>query len=268
MTEIHWIKLSTDLFDNRKIKYLRRLPEGDSLVLIWVALLTLGGRCNAGGRIFFTENIPYTPKMLANELDVEESALLFALDTFESIEMISRTEDGSIYISGWEEHQSTDALEQIREQNRLRKRKQRERQNSLSASRDSEATFCDSHAIDIEEDTDKDTEKEKEEYEEKAPAEKAGVKKTKQFVPPTLNEVKDYCLQRKSQVDPVRFWEYFDTGGWKDSGGKPVRNWKQKLLTWESHHEEKGGMKNDSTADHPDVVSEWNIRYTVDGRTL
>ena len=161
MADIHWIKLSTDLLVNRKILYLRHMPERDSLFYLWVALLTLAGRCNAAGRIFFTENIPYTPKMLANELDVEESALLFALDTFEAIEMISRAEDGSIYILGWEEHQSTDAMEQIREQNRLRKRKQRERQNSVSASRDREAALRDSHAIDIEEDIDTEKEKKK-----------------------------------------------------------------------------------------------------------
>ena len=268
MKDVHWIKLSTDLFVNRKIRYLRRMPEGDTLALIWVMLLTLAGRCNADGSIFFTEKIPYTPKMLADELDVEENTLRFALESFEAIEMISRTEDGFISLLGWEEHQSTDALEQIREQNRLRKQKQRDHKKELSESRDSHVTFCDSHAIDIEEDIDTETEKEKEESEEKAPAEKASVKKSKQFVPPSVDEVKEYCRQRKSGVDPVRFWEYFDTGGWKDSEGKPVRNWKQKLLTWETHSKEKGGVTNDSTAAHPDVLSEWNHCYIFDGRKL
>lgn len=57
------------------------------------------------------------------------------------------------------------------------------------------------------------------------------------FTPPTLEEVKAYCEERKSPVDPVRFYEYFQTGGWKDSKGNPVRNWKQKLITWEKHSE-------------------------------
>ena len=55
----------------------------------------------------------------------------------------------------------------------------------------------------------------------------------KTFVPPTLEEVKAYIQSRNSPVDPVRFFEYFETGHWIDSEGKPVRNWKQKLLTWE-----------------------------------
>ena len=51
--------------------------------------------------------------------------------------------------------------------------------------------------------------------------------------PPTLEEVEAYCKERNSSVDPRQFWEYFEAGGWKDAKGQPVRNWKQKLITWE-----------------------------------
>ena len=53
------------------------------------------------------------------------------------------------------------------------------------------------------------------------------------FIPPTLDEVREYAEQRNSGVDPVKFWEYFNAGEWKDAKGQPVRNWKQKFLTWE-----------------------------------
>lgn len=55
------------------------------------------------------------------------------------------------------------------------------------------------------------------------------------FIPPTLDEVRAYCNSRNSSVNPETFYEYFSTGGWKDSKGNPVRNWKQKLITWENH---------------------------------
>lgn len=55
------------------------------------------------------------------------------------------------------------------------------------------------------------------------------------FLPPTLKEVEEYCKSRNSSVDPKAFWEYFNEGGWKDSKGQPVQNWKQKLLTWEKY---------------------------------
>ena len=59
------------------------------------------------------------------------------------------------------------------------------------------------------------------------------------FIPPTLEEVEDYCKSRNSPVDPKQFWEYFDAGNWIDSKGQKVRSWKQKLITWE-----KGGYGN------------------------
>lgn len=63
-----------------------------------------------------------------------------------------------------------------------------------------------------------------------------GVSDTRtRFVPPTLEEVTEYAQQRNSPVDPVAFWEYFNAGEWRDSKGEPVRNWKQKLITWEKH---------------------------------
>ncbi len=59
--------------------------------------------------------------------------------------------------------------------------------------------------------------------------------------PPTLDEVKVYCQERNSPVDPVQFYEYFTEGGWKDAKGNSVKNWKQKLLTWEKFDREKFG---------------------------
>lgn len=55
------------------------------------------------------------------------------------------------------------------------------------------------------------------------------------FTPPTLEEVEEYCKERNSSVDPKQFFEYFEAGGWKDSKGNSVKNWKQKLLTWEKY---------------------------------
>lgn len=60
---------------------------------------------------------------------------------------------------------------------------------------------------------------------------------------PTREEVREYCRQRNSPVDPDQFWEYFDTGNWKDSEGKPVLAWKQKLLTWEKNERSRHSSK-------------------------
>lgn len=131
MADVKWIKITVDMFDNRKIKHLRRLPDGDSIVLIWVMLLTMAGRCNSGGMIFLTENIPYTPKMLANELNFEESTVQLALQALEQLGMVSTASNGFLLVDGWEEHQNTDRLAEIREYNRLAKQKSRAKQKAL-----------------------------------------------------------------------------------------------------------------------------------------
>lgn len=129
--DVKWIKITTDMFDHRKIKYLRRLPEGDSIVLIWVMLLTMAGRCNDDGRIWLTESIPYTPKLLADELDFEESTVTLSLEALSRLNMIRMDADNVIVIAGWEEHQNVAGLDKIRNQTRKRVANHREKQKLL-----------------------------------------------------------------------------------------------------------------------------------------
>ena len=169
MTEIKWVKISTDIFDNRKIKHLRKLPKGNDIALIWVMLLVMAGRCNKDGRVFLTESIPYSTKMLADELDFEEDTVALAMKTFKQLNMISYDEK-FFAITGWEEYQNVDQMEKIREQNKIRKQNQRERQKILNAmSRDSHVTVTQCHAT--EEEEEKEEEKESHSFCHSAPTE-------------------------------------------------------------------------------------------------
>lgn len=153
MADVKWIKITINMFDNRKIKHLRRLPDGNNIVLIWVMLLTMAGRCNANGLIFLTKKIPYTSKMLADELGFEENTVQLALQALEQLGMIV-TDNGFFAIADWEEHQNIDAMRKIREQNRIRKQRQREK---VALPDFSSAMSHDSHAT--EEDIDKEGER-------------------------------------------------------------------------------------------------------------
>ncbi len=160
MAEVKWIKLNTDMFDNAKIKYLRTLPEGDKIVLIWVMLLAKAGKCNANGYIFLTENIPYTQDMLAAEFDFEITTIQLALTSLMRLGMIN-LDESSFYVTGWDEHQNIEGLEKIREQNRIRQAKRREKQKLLSSNVTGNVTVTDSNAIDKEEERDKEREEDK-----------------------------------------------------------------------------------------------------------
>ena len=157
MAEVKWVKLTTDMFDNRKVKYLRKLPDGNNIVLIWVMLLTMAGRCNASGMIFLTENVPYTPKMLADELGFEENTVILALKALENLNMIV-TDNGFFAIAGWEEYQNIEGMEKLREQTRKRVAKHREKKLLAQSNVTSNVTVT--QCNDIEEEKEEDKEKE------------------------------------------------------------------------------------------------------------
>lgn len=227
MAEIKWIKITVGMFDNRKIRYLRTLPEGDSIVLIWIMLLTMAGRCNAGGMIFLTENIPYTPKILANELGFEENTVILALGSLEQLGMIVR-DDEFFSIAGWSEHQSVDRMEEIREQTRQRVARHREKQALTECNVTGNVTVTECNATDI----DKDIDKEKDIYRESTGDAPTKAARTRAFRIPTLEEVQAYCAERGNTVNARRFIDYYTSNGWR-VGKVPMKDWKAAVRNWE-----------------------------------
>ena len=63
---------------------------------------------------------------------------------------------------------------------------------------------------------------------------KKEIYKEKRFIKPTLEEVQNYCIERNNNVDFKKFYDYYEVNDWKSQDGKPVKNWKQKIITWES----------------------------------
>ena len=49
---------------------------------------------------------------------------------------------------------------------------------------------------------------------------------------PTLHDVEVYVKEKSLLINPKQFFDYFEAGDWKDAKGQIVRNWKQKILTW------------------------------------
>ncbi|MBW2084470.1 MAG: phage replisome organizer N-terminal domain-containing protein [Deltaproteobacteria bacterium] len=154
MSEIKWIKITTSMFDDEKIDYIESLPDGDTILVIWIKLLTLAGKCNAGGYILLTENIPYTEEMLAHKFRRPINTVKLALATFEKLKMIERIA-GAIFITNWEKHQSIEGMERIREQTRLRVQRYRERQKlpdgnvTCNVTGNADVTQCNALDLDI-----------------------------------------------------------------------------------------------------------------------
>lgn len=118
-SDIKWIKVCTDIFDDEKILLIESMPESDSIIVIWFKLLCLAGKQNNGGVFTINDKIAYTDEMLASIFRRPLNTIRLALKTFEAYGMIEIIQ-GTITIPMWEKHQSIDKMERIREQNRER----------------------------------------------------------------------------------------------------------------------------------------------------
>ena len=117
MADINWIKLRVDMFDDEKIKIIQSMPEGDAILVIWIRIIALAGKCNAKGLVLIEDEFPYSDEMLATIFNKPLATVRLALGTFEKFRMIERTEKG-IYISNFEKHQNTEGTERTREKTR------------------------------------------------------------------------------------------------------------------------------------------------------
>lgn len=155
---VKWIKLSTQMFEDEKIRLIESMPEADTILIIWVKLLAQAGRTNASGYIYLSENIPYTDEMLATIFNRPINTVRLALKTLQDFNMIEITDDNIICISNWEKHQNIAGLEKIREQTRKRVAKHRELKKLESNDVTQNVTLR--NATDIEEDKEVDIDKE------------------------------------------------------------------------------------------------------------
>ena len=225
MADVKWIKITTDMFDNRKIKHLRRLPDGNNIVLIWVMLLTMAGRCNSSGMIFLTENIPYTPKMLADELDFEENTVQLALKALAQLNMIV-TDQGFFSIAGWEEYQNIEGMDKIREQNRIRQAKFKAKQKLLSGNVTDNVTVTQGNATDIEEE--KEIDIDIEDISIKKPTKhKYGEYKNVLLTVDELEKLKDEFIDWEERLERLSSY-VASTGKSYKSHYATIRNWARK----------------------------------------
>jgi predicted phage replisome organizer len=138
LSDVKWIKLYTDMFDNRKIKYIRNLPQGNDILLMWIMLLIYAGRTNDNGYVYLIEEIPYTNEDFAKEFDLPNNTVKLGLETLHRLKMIDSDSKG-LKILNWNEYQNIDGLERIREltRQRVRRFRNKEKQKELPESTES-----------------------------------------------------------------------------------------------------------------------------------
>ena len=167
-----------------------------------------------------------------------------------------------------------------------RERKKAEREALKSNSVDNAWTSVDneSKCVDVRYDKEKEKEKEKvkeNEKENEKEKEKEKVKENlsnnsnniyicgekispqtprKKFVKPTVEEVRNYCLERNNNVNPEKFIDFYESKDWY-IGKNKMKDWKAAVRTWEGRN--SNGYTN-SISNRVDVVDSWLTGGTND----
>ena len=235
MSEVKWIKIVTDIFDDEKILLIESLPERDSIIVIWFKLLCMAGKQNNGGVFLLNDRIAYTDEMLATIFRRPLNTVRLALQTFEQFGMVEIVND-TITIPNWDKHQSLDRIQKNRDQTRKRVAAFRERQRLIAVGE----SECNGNVTDDVTDgvtgyspvTYGNVTQTEREREGEGEREREKKKTAKRFTPPTVAEVRAYCQERQNNVDAERFVDYYTANGWK-VGKNPMKDWKAAVRTWE-----------------------------------
>ena len=131
MSEIKWIKITTDIFDDEKICLIDALPDHDAILVIWFKILALAGKHNRNGLLMMSDKVHYTDEMLATIFRRPLNTVRMALGVFEQFGMVEII-DGVITLPNWEKHQNIDGMEKIKEQTRNRVARHREKQKNIA----------------------------------------------------------------------------------------------------------------------------------------
>ncbi len=161
MSEVKWIKLSTKMFEDEKIKLIEQMPESDTILIIWVKLLAQAGKTNASGYIYLNQNIPYTDEMLATIFNRPLPIVRMALNTFQQFGMIEVDENKFISIANWEKHQNVEGMDRVRKLAAERNRQYRERKKQLQLSapeKENDVSVTSRDGTDIDKELDKEKE--------------------------------------------------------------------------------------------------------------
>lgn len=217
MTNISWIKITTDIFNDEKVLLIESIaPEHDAVIVIWFKLLTLAGRTNNNGVFMINDKLVYTPEMLATIFRRPLKTVKLALEIFESLGMIEIIND-VITIPNWEKHQNTEALDKTREKTRQRVAAFREKQKRLANTESNQNDIDVTTSVTLPVTLRNDIEEREEKKEEKNRLEGEGEEKREEFKSPSQKTESNFyvsdcvqaeCLdeQKKAYQELHRRW--------------------------------------------------------------
>ena len=223
----YWLKLKRDFFKRHDIRIVEEMPNGKEYLLFYLKLLVES--IDHEGSLRFSDTIPYNEQMLSVITNTNVDIVRSAMKLFDNLNLVEIKDDQTIYMEEVQ-HMIGSAVDNDNA-NRQRRFRERQKQLALADCYDAVIKNNESKSIELEKEKEKDSNKPQ-----------------KRFAKPTLEDVKAYCQERGNNVDPEKWFNYYESNGWK-VGKNPMKDWKAAVRTWE-RSDEGGKPKYQRTADY------------------
>ena len=203
----YWLKLKEDFFESKRIKKLRRLAGGDTLTIIYLKMQLKSIKTD--GVLTYTGLEKSFAEELALDLDENPEDVGLLLNYLLSVGLIETSDSINFLLPYAVESTGSEGASAERVRN----------------FRGRQALQCNADVTEVKRIGNVEIEKEIE-------REKDNNKRSRAFVPPSLEEVKEYCKERGKGVDPSKWYDFYQSKGWM-VGKNKMKDWKASVRTWE-----------------------------------
>ena len=120
----YWLKLKEDFFDDKIIKYLRKLPDGNGLIVIYLKMQLKSLKTE--GFLKYDKLLPTCEEELALVLDEDPNLIRFAITALEKVGAVERWENDTLYMASMQQliGSETAVAERVRRHRALKSKKQ------------------------------------------------------------------------------------------------------------------------------------------------
>lgn len=242
----YYLRLKDNFFDSDELKILESMKDGYlySNILLKLYLRSLKN----DGKLVVNDRIPYNAEMLASVTGHQVGTIKQALSMFKELGLIEILENGAIYMLDIQNFIGKGSTEADRQRLYDRRISDERKQKKLTQSRNLEE-ILEKSTPEIEIELEKEIKIEKE-----INSSASTTTKRKRFEKPTLSEIKQYCIERKNNVNAEQFFDYYESNGWK-VGKNSMKDWKAAVRTWERSEYRKPNSKKNSKEDAINVVN-------------
>lgn len=257
----YWLKLKEDFFRDKVMKKMRRIAGGDTYVIIYLKMMLMS--IQTDGELYFEGIEDDFAAELSLALDEDEDNIRVAIGfLMRSGKLIEKSK--SVYFMPeaneaiGSESSSAERVRKHREKKRMALSNTDNPEMLLENIAGCEMLHCNESETlcNVTSNVEKSREEESRERGDESIAEPpdkpagSNSQKQKRFVKPTLEEIKAYCLSRQNNVDAERFYDYYESNGWR-VGKSPMKDWKAAVRTWERNEWNIGGARNGTSGDIP-----------------